>query len=297
MSQQIQPIPLGKDGSLNGLARNALAQRIKADLDQACVNLYSQTEPRTHLGASIIGQVCARKTWYGFRWFQLPNFSGRMLRLFNRGHREEERFITWMRAAGFQVWDVDPNTNEQFRIVACSKHFGGSLDGIGALPYPELVSIYFLCEFKTHNDKSFKKLVKDTVKVSKPEHFRQMSTYGRAYGLRYAIYIASNKNDDDLHIEVIELDWSVGDDMAAKGADIIAARVPPPRISMRPDLLTCKHCEFLRICFYEGTPAKNCRSCMNSYPVEDGKWHCAQHNAIIPDEVIPVGCDYYSRLA
>ena len=45
---------------------------------------------RAHLGASMIGRECNRALWYGFRWATVPNFPGRVLRLFKRGHDEED---------------------------------------------------------------------------------------------------------------------------------------------------------------------------------------------------------------
>jgi hypothetical protein len=241
---------------LAGFDRAALASRIKADIDAACVRLYQETEPRTHLGASVVGQECTRRVWYGFRWFKRAVFEARMLRLFNRGHREEERFVAWAREAGFNIWEVDPETDKQFRVYACAGHFGGSLDGIAKLPYPELNGMSFLTEFKTHNAKSFAKLQKLGVRGSKPQHFKQMCTYGKAYEFRYSIYFAVNKDTDDLHIEVVELDWSLGDDMTARGFDVINARVPPAKIAMRSDFWECKHCEFRRVCWFEEPPEK-----------------------------------------
>jgi hypothetical protein len=43
---------------------------------------------REHLGGSQIGRECDRALWYGFRWATAPDFDGRLLRLFDTGHRE-----------------------------------------------------------------------------------------------------------------------------------------------------------------------------------------------------------------
>lgn len=55
---------------------------------------------RTHLGASVLGRKCLRQIWYGWRWVHVVKHSGRLLRLFNRGHREEDRLVEWLRDAG-----------------------------------------------------------------------------------------------------------------------------------------------------------------------------------------------------
>ena len=70
---------------------------------------------RSHLGASLIGGECSREIWYGFRWVKKPKFSGRILRLFNRGHLEEARFIAMLLTIGCQVWQQDGH-GKQYRI-------------------------------------------------------------------------------------------------------------------------------------------------------------------------------------
>ncbi|NBQ80048.1 MAG: oxidoreductase, partial [Betaproteobacteria bacterium] len=86
-------------------------------------------EHRPHMGASIIGHPCARYVWLSWRWVKKAQFSGRVLRMFDTGKREESRLLEELRGIGAQVWDTDPNTGEQWRVSACDGHFGGSLDG------------------------------------------------------------------------------------------------------------------------------------------------------------------------
>lgn len=58
---------------------------------------------RTHLGASVLGRKCLRQIWYGWRWMHITQHQGRLLRLFNRGHREEPAFVALLRRRGFVV--------------------------------------------------------------------------------------------------------------------------------------------------------------------------------------------------
>lgn len=60
---------------------------------------------RGHMGASSIGSRCKRQVWYAFRWAYNEKHTGRILRLFNRGHEEEARFARWLRMAGCEVQD------------------------------------------------------------------------------------------------------------------------------------------------------------------------------------------------
>jgi len=81
----------------------ALAKRILEDIDEYCVRTYDGGH-RWHLGASLIGRECKRYLWYVFRWCLHEKTTGRQQRLFNRGHREEERFIEWLEGIGFKIW-------------------------------------------------------------------------------------------------------------------------------------------------------------------------------------------------
>lgn len=63
---------------------------------------------RRHLGGSLIGRKCLRELWYHFRWALPPAHSGRMLRLFNRGHLEEFRFVKYLRDIGVEMYEYQP---------------------------------------------------------------------------------------------------------------------------------------------------------------------------------------------
>lgn len=276
--------------------RKRLAKRLSDDVEIATAAIFLEP-PRKHLGASIIGNDCQAYGWNTFRWLKQEAFSGRMMRLFNRGHREEERFVQWISAAGGQVWEVNPETGKQFRIQGHKGHFGGSLDGIGYLPPAYGITEAVLFEFKTHNLKSFTKLSEDLVVKSKPQHFAQMSTYGPDYGLRFGVYAAVNKNDDALHFEIVPLDYKLRDRMHAKSVYIIDSQTRPQKIAQTALFQACKWCHFAGLCHGKDVPDKNCRSCKKAWAVQGGQWYCEQAGDIIPDEYIPHGCGAWDRIA
>ena len=77
-----------------------------------CVRPYrpGSNKRRRYLGGSVVGGKCTRAGWYGFHWAAEVRFPPRVLRLFDRGHREEERFVTWLRMIGANVEEYDPAT-------------------------------------------------------------------------------------------------------------------------------------------------------------------------------------------
>lgn len=274
--------------------RDALASRIEADIDEWCKVQYDDG-PRSHLGASIIGHECQRYIWFGFRWMFRETFSGRMQRLFQRGHLEEHRIFEWLQGIGFSTKQVTAD-GKQIRIVFAEGHGGGSTDGVGILPtrygqFPPL-----LLEMKTQKDKKFAVLQGSGVQKEKPRHYIQASVYGRQLGIQYCLYIAVNKEDDDLDVEVIELDWDLADAELRKAEKIINSPFPPPRISENPSFWQCKFCPALSVCHLGAPVTKNCRSCYNAEAVADKQWLCKKWNAIIPESEIAKGCDAWQQL-
>jgi hypothetical protein len=271
--------------------RQSLSQKLKLDIEEA-TKLHFTDSPRKHLGASIIGHECSAYLWNVFRWLKQEDFSGRMLRLFNRGHLEEARFIKWLTLIGFTCYEINPETGNQFQISGVNGHFGGSLDGV--VFRADLGSL--LSEFKTHGEKSFVKLQAEGVRKSKPQHYKQMCTYGKAFGIQYGLYAAVNKNTDELHIEIVELDWSLADDLFRKADSIIHSQTQPQKIAQNETYFTCKYCHFSGICFRGEAPAKNCRSCANATPTENATWTCGLYGLIPGEEAIAAGCSSWKRI-
>lgn len=284
------------DKTLSIETRKQIALQIKEDIDEYCVKTFTD-EHRHHLGASIIGDDCSRFIWYSFRWVKYAVFNGRMLRLFDRGNKEEERIIRWLRGIGLEIWEVDQNTGKQFRIWGVRGHFGGSQDAGAKLPYlnPELP---ILLEFKTHNTKSFSNLVNKGVILAKPSHYSQMCSYGKFYNFQYGLYCAVNKNDDDLHFELVELDWKRSHSMLMKADDIIHSQKPPPRIADNPSFYKCRDlCTMKDICWNSHPVDINCRSCQFASPADDAEWYCNRYKQIIPKDFIAKGCPGHVSIA
>ena len=91
---------------------------------------------RSHLGASGIGHKCSRKIFNDFRWAGYGITDGRVLRLLERGQKEEVWVVDDLRSTGMTVLDVDPETGSQIRVKW--GHFGGSWSSQLYLPVPVL---------------------------------------------------------------------------------------------------------------------------------------------------------------
>lgn len=247
---------------------------------------------RSHMGASMIGGECARAIWYNFRWTTKSNFDGRLLRLFNRGHLEEARFIAMLLMVGCEVYQQDEN-GDQFRISHAEGHFGGSGDGV-AIGVPDLPEGTFaLLEFKTSADKPFQEVKAKGVRDAKFEHYVQMNVYMRKMGLAAALYMVVNKNNDELYGEIVPFDSNIADQFLARGEKLVWMDNAPERLSESPGFWKCRLCDHKPVCHLKQAPDRNCRTCAHSKPVEGKEWVCTLHKKTLTKEEQLAGCSNY----
>lgn len=242
-----------------------------------------ETGFRKHLGASTLGRPCAREIWYSWHWAKKPNHPGRLLRLFNRGHLEEARFVAMLRLIGCRVW-THSATGEQLRVSGHDGHYGGSLDGVVS-GLPEEPETPHLVEFKTHGSKSFSSLKSGGVREAKWEHYVQMQLYMHAYSLGKALYLAVDKDTDALHGEIVLYDRQTAERYLHRAKAIIDSPEPPQQLNPNASWYQCRYCTFHPICHSYALPEVNCRTCAHSTPVKEGRWECAREN------LIPASCE------
>jgi hypothetical protein len=237
---------------------------------------------RQYLGMSEIGGPCERALWYKFKHCCKSEFSGRLYRLFETGDLAESRFIRELRAIGCEVHDKDESGN-QFAFSDFGGHFSGHMDGC-ALGVPGGEKSWTILEFKTSNDKLFQKLKKEGVKKAKPTHYCQMTCYMGYSGMKRALYLVSNKDDDSLYSERIQFNKEEFDALIKRAERIITSSEPPDRCASRPDYYECSYCDAKEICWGGGksalpVPAINCRQCCHATATVDGNacWKCEKH--------------------
>ena len=228
---------------------------------------------REHLGASIIGDKCLRKQWYAFRWCCESEFSGRILRLFDTGIKEEQRLIDDLGMAGCEIYATDPKTGRQFQFETLGGHFGGSMDAcVKGLVESDM---WHVGEFKTHNEKSFSHLKRHGVKTSKPSHHAQMMAYMGLSGMIWAYYLAVNKNTDELYDERVAFAETSYFLLIKKAEQVIMSPVPLQRYSDDSECFECRYCQYRATCHDQEIPQVNCRTCRFSCPdIIKGGWHC-----------------------
>lgn len=284
-------------------------QAILANIEEACLEIYPISD-RTYLGGSQIGDGCSRKLWYDFRWvkkFSSVNknidSTSRILRLFNRGHIDEERVVLWLKEAGFDIseGEVKPDGEIwQHEKTAIEDHFKCHIDGIVRFPDKYEIEDHLLLEVKTFKqDKKWSSLFSDGVRRTEEKYYFQMCVYGYLFGFNYALFIAVNKNNDEIYTEIVKLSSNLGKELLEKAASVIFSPPdsPPPKIAQNPAFFKCSYCNYKEICYYDGELEKNCRSCKFAMPDKAGKWYCNHWQQTIPGvKEIKAGCPEWKPL-
>lgn len=247
-----------------------------------------QEAPRAHLGASLLGHPCDRYLWLMFRWAVIEKFDGRILRLFQRGQREEAVIISLLRSIGIEVEE----RAEQMR-VDFGAHVSGSLDGIILGGVPEAPTKKHIAEFKTHSLKSFNDLTAKGVRESKPQHWAQMQCYMHGSKIDRALYVAVCKDNDHIYTERVRYDEAAAINLINRGTRITTSdRIPEP-LSADPSWYQCKFCPCYDFCFNTHlTKEINCRTCALSTACVNSTWTCMRYSeAEIPLEAQRTGCE------
>ena len=247
------------------------------------------------IGASSIGDLCLRSIWLSWRGYDDKKFGGRMLRLFQTGHLQEERIQDDLKNAGFQVWTHQEDGN-QFTYTDETGHFVCKLDGvikgvIGAEKTPHDL------EIKTHSLKSYDEVKKKGVEKAKPVHFYQMQA-GMLYSkLSRALYVALCKNDEDYHIERIRPDSAVREEIQHKIRTLVNATIPPQGVSPDGGAYDCRWCDMKEVCTGQKKPIKTCRSCQYATVIlKDGKWGCMLSKEVLSLDQQREACKAYEVL-
>lgn len=245
-------------------------------------------EKRTYLGISGIADPCPRKIWYNFRWAEDSEIDPRVNRLLNRGHREEKVIVDDLSKIGIKCSKV---LEDQDEVSYCHGHIKGHPDGYGE-NIPDAPKTVHLLEFKTANEKNFKKYLSDGVRKTNPVYYGQICCYMFLKKIDRCLFIVVNKNNDERYYERVEKNHSHAKDLLKRGEDIISSEIPPKKIG-GPSYWICKYCEFYEICHFNKKPALNCRTCKNCDIYENGAWQCSLNSKELSKEDQEKACSSY----
>jgi len=239
---------------------------------------------RPYLGMSMIGHPCNRYLWYYLHWAFVETIPLRLQRLFKRGHLIEDVIYEMLGDHGIEVHDT------QLELVGAWGFVKGHIDGTcyGVLEAPDTLH---LLEIKTHNEKSFQKLKEVGIPT---KHTGQMERYCYDLKLSRALYIAINKNTDEVLARRYTPSKEIGKQYKKREEEIVLSDFPPPRGFSNPDCIDCTYCQARAIC-WEGRPyEQNCRTCKHHEKRDSGVWYCMLHKHNRTEAQQREGCQYYA---
>lgn len=230
------------------------AMRLNAFIDAALVTADRAKPPRDYLGASRIGEPCARKLAYEVTRTPKDDgreFAGRTLRIFEVGHQFEDLCVGWLRRAGFDV-RTHNRAGGQFGFSLAGGRIRGHIDGaivagpdIGT-PWPAL------WEHKALGEKSWSEVVSRGVRAARPVYFAQVQLYMAYMQLPAALFTATNRDSLALYHEIVPFDAAEAQALSDKAVTVIRAAQAGellPRIASASDFYLCRFCPYAHRCW------------------------------------------------
>lgn len=259
-----------------------MTQELKKLIDTA-IERNATTRQSNSLSPSMLNNPCARHVFYQFRWASNPpKHSAKMLRIFNRGHRDEAQMIEWLKQAGIHV--THERDGKQLGYEDFNGHVKGFVDGI-----VEIDGKKSILECKTVNEGTYKVISNTGLQGGKKDHYLQIQLYMYFMKIHSALYMAINKNTDDIYLEHVIYDESSIVNHIRLIAELIYTQTIPEQAHTTPKGYLCHRfggCPHMAVCFSGVESLQTCRSCMHSEPytlggVEKNSWHCKKHDAIL----------------
>ncbi|MFT0532416.1 hypothetical protein ACMHYJ_06215 [Castellaniella hirudinis] len=232
-----------------------LSERLQALVDAALEAKDVATPARDYLGASRLGVVCERALQYEYAHASVDHgrgFSGRILRIFERGHVMEDMMIRWLRLAGF-VLKTEGKDGQQFGFAVAGGRMRGHCDGV-LVGGPEGFAYPALWENKALGNKSWTDLVKKGLAISKPVYAAQVAVYQAYLDLHAnpAIFTAINADTMEIYTEAVPFDAALAQKMSDRAVKVISATEAGeqlPRAFHDPTHFECRMCPWQDRCW------------------------------------------------
>lgn len=228
-------------------------------------------DPREYIGASGIGSPCDAYLEFCLRGFPDNELDGKLLRIFELGHKIEDIVVADLKLAGLWVAEKNPDTNYQWAYSELGGHVKAHADGLCTLGAEH--DQIMLLEIKSMNKASWNKFEKHGVKSSHPKYYDQMQLLMAMAKVERCLFVAYNKDDSNYHHEIVESDPIQQGFLIQRIERVISEG--GEKISDNPDDWRCASCFKSEVCWQGKEPTKKCPTCKHSRPREDGQWDCS----------------------
>lgn len=232
------------------MQRVSLASAINAAIDAGIEAVVER--PRDYLGASAIGDECLRRIQFERLAAPSKPFSGKLRRIFERGHAGEALAVKWMQAAGF-VLKRETGFGKPIGFSVAQDRFRGHVDGV--ITAGPLADLSYPCvwECKVLGAKGWGSVVKNGVAKSHPKYADQIALYQLYMDLMSpALLTVVNADSMELWHELVIFDPARAQDASDRAVRILQALDAGellPRAADSPNYYPCTFCRHSDHCW------------------------------------------------
>jgi hypothetical protein len=245
------------------------------------------------LRPSELGSDCERYLFLQFRWAARPHTPpGRIIRIFERGEREEKEILSDIGGIGIHVADRG-HDGRQWQIVAARGHMFGRVDAAvldQSMKYLSSSTSWAVLEAKSHKAEKWRAIKKHGLAKAEPKHNVQIRVYMHLMSAELGLYFARNKDTEEDHTVEVKADKDFAERMLAKAERIVFSPQSPVKISTDPTFYMCRMCPVAKVCHGVELPIRNCRTCEYVRPVDNGVWVCDLHKNELSPAQQEAGC-------
>jgi hypothetical protein len=207
---------------------------------------------RDYIGASSIGNPCARQIWYDYQGMPKKPFDSATLFRFADGHSTEAVICARLRLVqGIELWTEQEG--KQFGFADFDNRFRGHVDGIirGIVQAPKTTHVL---EVKCTEDlNKFRKAKfdhgeKNALKNWNEVYFVQAQLYMFYFKLDRHYTIVASPGGRDMDSCRTEFDPEVAQRYRDRAFELLQAKEAPPRISEKKDFFICRWCAHAEHC-------------------------------------------------
>ncbi len=226
-------------------------------VDDGLLKARAKQKKRNYLGASGLGHACGRSIQYDFLHSEKKKFSGRILRVFERGHAGEKLVASFLRKSGFKISVCDKN-RRQYEFSQVNGLLKGHIDGIiKKAPAKFRMLTGFgtpaIWENKVLEQKYFNQLKRKGLKDFSSGYYGQAQLYMAYFNLHKnpALFTALNPNNMEVYAELVPYDVRVAQQMSDRGVLIlkgISRNQTMDRVSNKKNWV-CNMCSWAEKCF------------------------------------------------
>lgn len=224
-------------------------------LRRACEAAGNTGEKRDYIGASNIGNPCARQIYYDYHGYPKEPFKAETLFNFEDGHHVEDLIAKRLRMVpGIELWTHNVD-GKQFERTAFGGKFKAHPDGIvlGLLQSPKTITVW---ENKASGHKKFTEFQSVKAKFGEKQ---ALKNWNEVYWIQAQILmklfemtrhyltvaLAGGREIDSCRTEYQP---EVAEKYLDRAGKLLEATVEPPRISEKKDFYICSYCSFKGIC-------------------------------------------------